>query len=283
MGKKRVACIILALILCISFVTPALANEDDVGCVVLRVNDSQGVLVITLGIEDAEGEAHGLTDAQLCVPGGVYAYIAIVLEAGYKIERWDISDERINLQDPLITINEPTTEVSGPGVMIIYTTWFMMPSPAIDFEVVAIVSQYESQQLIPQVPQTPGTPQAVPTRPAEEIPVFVDGNRLQLEVPPYLLEGRTLVPLRAIFEALGVDVVWDPEYQTIHAQMEDITVILMIGSNIMFRNGVSYVIDVAPVIVGGGRTLVPTRLIAESFGATVYWNAETRTVDITSD
>jgi iron complex transport system substrate-binding protein len=76
-------------------------------------------------------------------------------------------------------------------------------------------------------------------------------------------------------------VIWDPEFQTIYAQKDDVAVGLMIGSNRMFRNGVSSLIDVAPVIVGG-RTLVPTRLIAESFGATVNWDPETRTVEIIS-
>jgi len=272
MRNKRFVGIILVLALCVSLSTSALAS--DMGCVTLTVSDTQGVLLVLIEEGDGADAVYGLESANLCIPEGSFVDIAVLTEDGYYVEQWEVNVEGIKLNDPL-TI----TEMIGAETIKIHTTWFIMPESAVSLEIQAVVSR--SGQQAPQIPQTPGDQTGIPTRPDEEISVVVDGNRLDLEVPPYLLEGRTLVPLRAIFEALGADVIWDPEFQTIYAQKDDVAVGLMIGSNRMFRNGISSLIDVAPVIVGG-RTLVPTRLIAESFGATVNWDPETRTVEIIS-
>jgi hypothetical protein len=128
----------------------------------------------------------------------------------------------------------------------------------------------------------PTYPVEIPTRPEHDIIVIVNGNTLYLDVPPFLVAGRTLVPLRAIFEALGAEVIWEPEIQEITAIRGETNIALMIGSNIMFRNGESSIIDVPPMILDG-RTLVPTRVIAESFGAAVNWDAATSTVTITGN
>jgi hypothetical protein len=76
------------------------------------------------------------------------------------------------------------------------------------------------------------------------------------------------VPLRAIFEALGATVDWNPATQTITALKDNTTVTLRIGSNVLVRNGQNIALDVPPKIVGG-RTVVTARAVAESFGATV--------------
>ena len=46
------------------------------------------------------------------------------------------------------------------------------------------------------------------------IDLVIDGEKLELDVPPQLVEQRTLVPLRAIFEKLGATVEWDQATQT---------------------------------------------------------------------
>jgi len=294
MDKRKLAVILLVLLLCVGLVTPAMAAESfcavsvsseteaqipaetDKGCVTLTVSDARGVLLVSIETDDYASDAP--VEATMCVPAGMIADVIVVKEAGSQVERWDISVEGITLNDQL-TI----TEMTEVGAMFITYSWFIMPEPAVDIEIVAVISLYEDQPIqTPQLPQTPAGPQPIPTRPAEEISVFVDGIRLDLEVPPYLLDGRTLVPLRAIFEALGASVAWDPEYQIINATKDGTHVLLMIGSNRMFRDGVTSLIDVAPLIADG-RTLVPTRLIAESFGATVNWDPETRTVNIISN
>ena len=87
--------------------------------------------------------------------------------------------------------------------------------------------------------------------------------------------------MRAIFEALGASVDWNGAAQTVTATNGDTVVRLTIGSATATVNGVSVTID-QPGVVVNGRTLVPLRFVAESFGVSVNWNGATRTVTITS-
>ena len=124
-------------------------------------------------------------------------------------------------------------------------------------------------------------PSPIPTpSPSSQITVIINGKPLALEQPPIIENGRTLVPLRAIFEALGAEVDWNPETQTVTAGKGGTTVMLTIGSNTLIKNGQQISLDV-PARIVGGRTLVPVRAVAESFDAEVEWDASTRTVNIT--
>lgn len=113
------------------------------------------------------------------------------------------------------------------------------------------------------------------------INVSVNGTSLQMSQPPVIVEGRTLVPLRAIFEALGVTPTWDGNTRTVTAKSGNVEMSLPIGSNTATVNGKSASLDVPGTIVNGS-TMVPARFIAETFGAEVSWDAATRTVKINS-
>ncbi len=112
--------------------------------------------------------------------------------------------------------------------------------------------------------------------------VTIDGKTLQSDVAPIIIEGRTLVPLRAIFEALGAEVEWDNSSRTVTGRKDTTTIVLPIGSRSPTINGTPVQLDVPGTIVSG-RTMVPARFIAESLGASVDWVEETRTVVIISD
>ena len=96
-----------------------------------------------------------------------------------------------------------------------------------------------------------------------------------------IVEGRTMVPLRAIFEALGADVIWDKNTRTVLSARNGTLVELGIGSNVLVRNKQNVEIDV-PAQIMNGRTMVPARAIAESFGVAVEWDNNSRTVLLTS-
>lgn len=117
---------------------------------------------------------------------------------------------------------------------------------------------------------------------ANDIKVIVDGQQIVFDVQPQIIDGRTMVPMRKIFEALGAVVSWDEMSKTASGKMGDIVVNVTIDSNVLFKNGVPKTLDVAPALIDG-RTLVPARAIAESFDCTVDWLAETRTVKITKN
>lgn len=113
------------------------------------------------------------------------------------------------------------------------------------------------------------------------ITVKVNNKNVSFDQPPVLENGRTLVPLRAIFEALGAKVDWDQNTQTVTASKGDINISLQIGSANMNVNGENKVLDV-PAKIAGGRTLVPVRAISEAFGCDVNWDGATKTVIINS-
>lgn len=102
-----------------------------------------------------------------------------------------------------------------------------------------------------------------------------------MDVPPTIINGRTMVPMRAIFEALGSQVQWNAASQSITATKGSIAINLQIGSTTATNNGTNVTLDVAPQIIDG-RTLVPARFVSEALGAKVNWDAANRRVDITT-
>lgn len=99
--------------------------------------------------------------------------------------------------------------------------------------------------------------------------------------PVTIVEGRTLVPLRAIFEALGASVEWDNDTRTVTSALDGISIKLTIGQKTLYKNGYAIELDV-PAMILNSRTLVPARAVAESFGVLVDWDNSTRTVILTS-
>jgi len=118
-----------------------------------------------------------------------------------------------------------------------------------------------------------------PVTAESSITVTVDGVALQMDVPPTIIEGRTLVPLRAIFEALGAEIEWNDEAQIVTGRKGDIIVVLPIGNSFPIVNGTAVEIDVPGMLING-RTMVPARFIGESLGASITWDDATRTVVI---
>lgn len=112
-----------------------------------------------------------------------------------------------------------------------------------------------------------------------DIKVVVNNTQLKLEVPPQIQNGRTLVPLRAIFEALGAIVNWDGKTGTITGKKENTTVILKLNTKEAKVNDKMVQLE-SPAVSVNGRTLVPVRFISESLGMNVKWDSVNRTVRV---
>lgn len=115
------------------------------------------------------------------------------------------------------------------------------------------------------------------------IHVLYNGERISFHSysqNPEILEGRTLVPLRSIFEAMGADVEWDGSTSTAIAKRGNVEVKITIGASEIYKNGKAIPVDV-PAMLLNSRTMVPARVIAEAFGADVQWNGNGRIVLIT--
>ena len=113
------------------------------------------------------------------------------------------------------------------------------------------------------------------------ITVYVDGKKLDFDVEPQLINNRTMVPMRAIFEALGAEVSWDNETRTAYGKTDDVLVEITIGREYLLRNDSKIALD-SPAIVISGRTLVPVRAIAESLNCNVEWIGDLQVVNITN-
>lgn len=105
---------------------------------------------------------------------------------------------------------------------------------------------------------------------------FIDGGGA-----PFIDNESTLVPLRAIFEALSAAVEWDPLTRTITGRRGSTEIQLTIGSLTAYRNGSALQLETEPRLIND-ITMVPLRFIAESFGASVEWIPETQSVLIIS-
>lgn len=114
-----------------------------------------------------------------------------------------------------------------------------------------------------------------------DIKVLLNGEELAFDVSPQLVDGRTMVPMRRIFEALGAEINWDEDTQTVTATKGDTVVIMQVNSKIMLLDGKEIELDVAPFLVDD-RTLVPARAVAEGLDADVFWDEITRIVTIES-
>ena len=112
----------------------------------------------------------------------------------------------------------------------------------------------------------------------EPISVTIDGVAVQFAAQgPVVIGGRTLVPVRGVFELLGFAVDWDGAIQQATLTSDSHVVVLTIGSATFTTNGVSHTLD-APAQVIGGSTMLPLRAVIESVGHSVDWDAATQTV-----
>jgi len=103
------------------------------------------------------------------------------------------------------------------------------------------------------------------------IGVICNGRAISFDVNPQIVNGRTLVPMRKIFEEMGATVNYDASSKTITAKKGEKVVAMKVGSTTISVSGTASTIDVAPTIIDS-RTLVPVRAVSESLNATVEWN-----------
>ena len=116
---------------------------------------------------------------------------------------------------------------------------------------------------------------------AQSISVELDANKLEFDAPPVNIDGRVLVPVRAILEAMGATVSWNGDTKTVISKLNNTTVVMTIESNVMTVNGEKKTIDVPAKIIDD-RTFVPARAVTEAFGAEVLWDSHNTTVKIFS-
>lgn len=114
------------------------------------------------------------------------------------------------------------------------------------------------------------------------IRVTIDGAEVTFEGQgPVIVDGRTLVPVRGVFEQLGFEPIWDGEARTATLTREDYVIVITIDSAAFTTNGETYTLDV-PAQIMNDSTMLPLRAVLESVGYELEWDDDTRTVLITS-
>lgn len=96
---------------------------------------------------------------------------------------------------------------------------------------------------------------------------------------PVIENDRTLLPVRAVIEAMGGTAEWKEEERTVVLTKDDTIIQLTVGSNTALLNGEEYILDTVPVVIND-RTMLPIRFVAEGFGYKVDWDGDTMTVTL---
>ncbi len=114
---------------------------------------------------------------------------------------------------------------------------------------------------------------------AGPIDLYINGQEIKPDVAPMIVQGRVILPARAILEPLGATFTWDSKSRTVTIYKGTNKVILIIGRKDAIVNGIKYSLDVPATIING-RTLLPLRFVAESFDSYVEWNSKNRSVQV---
>ena len=119
---------------------------------------------------------------------------------------------------------------------------------------------------------------------ADELPdvtFIVDGKVADCDVPPVIENGRTLVPVRALFESLDSKVGWDARTKKITIIYEDTEILLFADSVVAIVDNLYKELDVSAKIIDS-RTMIPVRFVSETLKFDVQWDDKTRTVTVTT-
>ncbi|MGL4343611.1 MAG: copper amine oxidase N-terminal domain-containing protein [Cellulosilyticaceae bacterium] len=122
---------------------------------------------------------------------------------------------------------------------------------------------------------------------AKDISVEIDGRPLNTTQKPVTREGVTLVPMRAIFEALGMEIEWNEKEQNIAAIKGNQTIVLTLyGYQAFLIDADEYRVERAtltyPAVSINNTTYVPLRFVGEALGADVKWDPQLQQITIIS-
>jgi N-acetylmuramoyl-L-alanine amidase len=115
---------------------------------------------------------------------------------------------------------------------------------------------------------------------ASEVKINIDGSELVPEdMPPVIIDGRTMLPMRLIAQKLGCEVLWNEETKQAFVMNDDYTVAFTLGSKKGIKNGTEFTMDV-PAMIINDRTMLPVRALANALDINITWDDPTRTVNI---
>lgn len=123
---------------------------------------------------------------------------------------------------------------------------------------------------------------SVPAVSAEEtaVDVLLNGDFVEFaDQAPANIDGRVLVPVRAVVEKMGATVDWNEQTKQVEVKKGDVDIVLTVNEPSISVNGTKKELDTAPQVING-RTMLPIRAVAEELGATVGWDSDENSVII---
>ena len=112
--------------------------------------------------------------------------------------------------------------------------------------------------------------------------IYVNGEGKKIDpqndsIAPVIIDGRTLVPIRAIIDAIGGTIGWDGTERRVDISYKTSTLKLWIDNKNAEVNGQKMGLDVPPMTISE-RTMLPIRFVSENLGMKVEWDQNTQTI-----
>lgn len=203
-------------------------------------------------------------------------------ETGYKLERRKVSESKFTLIQDL-----PANQTQFRDQNLeIGSTYF--------YRVFAYNESGSSASSNTLEVTTKGTSQPPPVEKKDLViqlqigsPIMlVNGKENRMDVTPTIYQGRTLLPIRPVVEALGGSISFEPHSKMITITFQQITILMQLNVSTAKVNGKVVPIDssnpeIKPMVVPPGRTLIPLRFVAENLGCQVDWIANEKKIIIT--
>ena len=108
--------------------------------------------------------------------------------------------------------------------------------------------------------------------------IYIGDETYKLDVPPYITNDVTKLPLRAISDIFKADIYWNGAEKSIDIEVGEDKIHMAVGNPKMYVNGYAVPLSSAPEI-SDGRAFVPLRDMAQIFGIDdIKWDGESKTV-----
>ena len=115
----------------------------------------------------------------------------------------------------------------------------------------------------------------------DEISIVINGKQINLDTAPVIINGRTLVPARSVFEHLGANVTWNDRFQIVTIALDEKEIELAIDIKRAKINRENVPLEVAPEIINN-RTMIPLRFVGEALNMNVDWNSNQRLITMST-
>ena len=303
--KKGFLSFIMVIVMCLGFAVPMMAEQGETVAIYLPEGFDEAAVFSLSNVIRVEEITYFEFDGQTWPTQGQRFFVNApatlthlqdvwIYEEGWHEEGWTEGGVYGNGGRGRIPLTTGTTTqetvvweginatsifyINPTGSTIVLTEGIYSISVGpIDYMIRIVVENNEENQI------PAPTPTPAPTA-TDGIGVLIDGVPLEMDVTPIIRNDRTLVPVRAIVEALGADIGWNNDTREVTISQGSQSIIMTIDSTtvtFVHADGreENAELDVAPIIVDD-RTMLPIRFLAEAFGFEVDWDNENQNVII---